>query len=231
MKQSYITFLVVLMSLTIAPIQINAQEQPPSLPEQNRDQTPPPFPIEARNQYYFEKNHQKVGPLKLQAIREHIKNGSIKRHTLVWKTGKTNWSRAEFFTELKDTFEREAQAPELPNDLKYKKYLVGVWETHMGNEKQRALGVIDTETYTIKSDGSYVAVATKYHPSTKDRYSSEPVTGKWYVTPISDGIFTLTAHRDKPGLLRQQSFKLRILDENTLNNEDSGEKLIRIANH
>ncbi len=230
MKQSCI--FMVFMSFMIVSFLINAQEQPPPLPKHNSDQTPPPLPIESQKQYYFEKNHQKVGPLKLQQIRERIKNGSIHRHTLIWMTGKTNWSRADFLTELRDTFSQEAPAPELPGDLKYKKYMVGVWEVHSGNEKQRALGVTNTMTNTFKSNDSYSSVTTRYNPFTKGRKTDAPTTGKWYVTPISDGIFTLTIHRDQhnPPWLRQQTFKLRILDENTLIDEDTGGQAIRIAN-
>ncbi|MEE9345819.1 MAG: DUF4339 domain-containing protein [Methylococcales bacterium] len=229
MKQFYIVVFIGLMNLLLVAILVSAQEQPPALPNDRNDQTLPPLPQESRKQYYFEENNQKIGPLQLQEIQESIKKDRVKRHTLVWKTGTIDWSRAEYFTELKDTFAREAQAPALPDDLEYKKYLVGVWKVHYGNENQRALGVADTDTFTFKNNGSYIAVATKYHSSLKKRYSLEPTTGRWYVTLISDGIFTLTMHRDQPGLLRQQSYKLRILDDNTLINEDSGDKAIRVG--
>lgn len=176
-KQSYISILAILMGLTVIPVPASAQEKPPALPKQSSEQKPPPLPVKSAKQYYFEEDNQKVGPLKLQQIRKHIKNGSIKRHTLVWKTGETNWSRAEYMLVLKDIFAQEGPAPEFPDEVKFKKYLVGVWEEHEGNENQRAAEVVSTNTYTYKSDGTYSAVATVYSPHLENRLDMEPIQG------------------------------------------------------
>ncbi len=230
MKQSYILILAVLISLTVVFILVPAQEQPPALPEQSGDQTPPPLPTQSQKQYYFEENNKKVGPLSLEQIQERIKNGSLKRHTLVWKTGKIDWSRAEYLLELKDMFVNEAPAPDLPANMKYKKYMVGVWEIHDGNENQRSIEITSTATTTYKKDGTFSYVKMSRYPSLEHPITSEPITGKWYVEEISNDRFTLTVKKRQSGLNPVQSFTLRIIDENTLLVENSGREAKRIAN-
>lgn len=229
MKKSSIKILVVLISLSISPVLLNAQEQPPPLPDQSKDY-PPPLPLESK-QYYYEKKHQKVGPFQFQQIRELIKKSVVKRHTLVWSTGKTNWSRAEFIPELMNMFAQESPAPELPDDLSYKNYLVGVWKVTSGNEKQRHFGDNNTTTYKFNSEGSFTSVTKIFTPLSNDPIIMEPVTGKWYVTPIRGGAFTLTVHRTgvEPWYSRE-SFVLKIQDENTLVDEDTGAQAIRLIN-
>ncbi len=230
MNQYSVTSFIFLISLIITPLLINAREQPPPLPDQSTD-SPPPLPIESHMQYYYEKKHQKIGPFQLRQIRELIKKGVIKRHTLVWSSGKTNWSRAELFPELMNTFAQEAPAPDLPDDLSYKNYLVGVWKVTSGNEKQRKFGDNNTTIYKFNSDGSFSSVTKIYTALSNDPIIMEPVTGKWYVTPIKDGLFTLTISRiGVESWYRRESFNLRIKDENILINEDTGDQAIRLIN-
>jgi len=62
--------------------------------------------------YYFAKDNKAVGPKTLQEIKNEIKLGTIRRETLVWKTGMPNWDKAENFLELKDSL--GALPPQLP---------------------------------------------------------------------------------------------------------------------
>ena len=63
--------------------------------------------------YYFAKDNKAVGPKTLQEIKNEIKLGTIRRETLVWKTGMPNWDKAENFLELKDSL--GTLPPQLPS--------------------------------------------------------------------------------------------------------------------
>lgn len=103
--------------------------------------------------------------------------------------------------------------PEPPLDLKFRKYLVGVWDT---THSTYVHGVTESHSIRYESDGTFSSVSTLI--SGNRRTTSAPVSGKWSVTTMSNNKFTLTM---KGGNIPQYQI-LRIIDQNTVFNENLG---------
>jgi len=71
---------------------------------------PPPLPIETEALYYIAVNNTSEGPYKRSIIKEYIQKGIVKRETLVWREGLSDWIEAE--SELKHCF--QTTPPPLP---------------------------------------------------------------------------------------------------------------------
>lgn len=62
---------------------------------------PPPIPNAG---YFVANNGQSTGPFDINALRQMILVGTLKRDSLIWKAGMANWVRADSITELSDLF-------------------------------------------------------------------------------------------------------------------------------
>jgi len=63
---------------------------------------PPPLPGGA--QYYVAINNQQAGPFTMDALKQHLAEGSVKRDSLVWKQGMASWTAAESVPDLQQLF-------------------------------------------------------------------------------------------------------------------------------
>ncbi len=70
--------------------------------QQNTGMTPPPIPVSV---YHIAVKGQAVGPYDMHMISQMISNGQITEETLVWKSGMTDWRRADTVGELKTLFQ------------------------------------------------------------------------------------------------------------------------------
>ncbi|MCW5907409.1 MAG: WG repeat-containing protein [Chitinophagales bacterium] len=65
--------------------------------------------------YYFANNATPQGPFTLEQIAERITNGEIRKDTLVWKEGMSEWQHAVTFNELSNLF--AVKPPPLPGNF------------------------------------------------------------------------------------------------------------------
>ena len=63
--------------------------------------TPPPIPT---IKYYVADNGQQTGPFDKETLKKMVEEGKLKKETLVWKDGMSEWKKAESVDELKDIF-------------------------------------------------------------------------------------------------------------------------------
>jgi hypothetical protein len=82
---------------------------PPTPAAPHRPPGPPPLP--ATLEFYVGLNGAVVGPFDLIALAARVRDGSLGRKTLVWRTGMDDWLAAELVTELTPMF---AGPPPLP---------------------------------------------------------------------------------------------------------------------
>lgn len=73
--------------------------------------TPPPIPVVAYNVVI---NGQATGPFDLNTLQQMIIAGQLSSNSLVWKTGMSEWVRAESVDELKSLF--NTAMPPIPQD-------------------------------------------------------------------------------------------------------------------
>ena len=71
--------------------------------------TPPPPPPVV--QFFTAVNGQQNGPFGLDQLPQLVQNGSLKRDTLVWKTGMANWTQASNVIELNSLFSNVPPPP------------------------------------------------------------------------------------------------------------------------
>ena len=74
--------------------------------------TPPPLPGSAA--YFVAVNNQQSGPFDEKQLVELVKNGQLKRETLVWNSGMSGWEKADSVAELQSLF--SITPPPLPNN-------------------------------------------------------------------------------------------------------------------
>lgn len=60
---------------------------------------PPPVPVSA---YHVAVNGQATGPFDIPTLSQMAVNGQLDKNTLVWKTGMSEWAKAETVEELKE---------------------------------------------------------------------------------------------------------------------------------
>ena len=63
--------------------------------------TPPPIPSST---FYVAVNGQPAGPYDLNAIKQMIESGQMKKDTLIWKQGMSNWIKSEDVSEISVLF-------------------------------------------------------------------------------------------------------------------------------
>jgi|GEM_PF-1881744 len=78
---------------------ISPSSAPPPAP---RPPGPPPLP--ATLEFYVALNGESVGPFDLIALSARVRDGSLGRKTLVWRTGMESWQPAELVIELAPLF-------------------------------------------------------------------------------------------------------------------------------
>ncbi|MCB1044147.1 MAG: SPFH domain-containing protein [Acidobacteria bacterium] len=63
---------------------------------------PPPLP-QAKS-YHIGVNNQQLGPFDMNALAQHVANGTLTRETLVWTSGMANWTKASEVADLASLF-------------------------------------------------------------------------------------------------------------------------------
>lgn len=72
--------------------------------------TPPPIPT---TKYYVAEDGKQTGPFDKDTLKKMLEEGRLKKETLVWKDGMSDWTSAELVDELKDLF---PNIPPVPTD-------------------------------------------------------------------------------------------------------------------
>ena len=83
---------------------MQAQNQMNQQQQQERKVTPPPPPLPPQIEIFVAQNGQQTGPFDLTTVTQMVKNGTINRDTLVWKTGMAAWQPAADVAELSAIF-------------------------------------------------------------------------------------------------------------------------------
>jgi len=87
------------------------QEMAQNMSQKKSDKnTPPPLPTKNEQLYHVALDDESEGPYGLDAIKEYIKKGIVKKETLVWREGLSDWVEADL--EFKHYF--NATPPPLP---------------------------------------------------------------------------------------------------------------------
>lgn len=71
--------------------------------------TPPPIPA---TKYYVAENEKQTGPFDMETLKKKIDDGTLKKDSLVWKNGMSEWKKAEEVEEINKLF---PNIPPLPN--------------------------------------------------------------------------------------------------------------------
>lgn len=71
--------------------------------------TPPPIPV---TKYYVAENEKQTGPFDMETLKKKIDDGTLKKDSLVWKNGMSEWKKAEEVEEINKLF---PNIPPLPN--------------------------------------------------------------------------------------------------------------------
>ena len=69
----------------------------------NNNSTPPPIP--QTTQYFVANEGKQTGPFDLAQLSQLVQSGSLKKDTLVWKSGMANWDAASTVAELNNFFD------------------------------------------------------------------------------------------------------------------------------
>jgi hypothetical protein len=192
--------------------------EPPPLPPANTQPPPLPPPGPAPT-YFIERNGQAAGPFTLDQVKQEIAERRVTPQTLVWKSGTPNWMPAEEEPLLKPLV--AAVPPDVPEDAKWQRYIVGTWRVQTTMSGGLATQEVTTQ---YRADGSYAGMVimqmTGLPPVT------QPFSGKWKVQAVSGETFTLSL--TSPNQL-PQVMSLRRIDENTISNETAGYNAYRIG--
>lgn len=81
-----------------------------NVPNENNKKTPPPIPT---TKYYVADKGQQTGPFDKETLKKMIEEGKLKKESLVWKEGMSDWTRVDLIDELKDLF---PNIPPIPTD-------------------------------------------------------------------------------------------------------------------
>ena len=72
--------------------------------------TPPPIPT---TKYYVVEDGKQTGPFDMETLKKKIEDGSLKKESLVWKDGMSEWKKAEEVEEINKLF---PNIPLIPNN-------------------------------------------------------------------------------------------------------------------
>ena len=81
-----------------------------NIPNENNKMTPPPIPT---TKYYVADKGQQTGPFDKETLKKMVEEGKLKKESLVWKEGMSDWTRVDLVDELKDLF---PNIPPIPTD-------------------------------------------------------------------------------------------------------------------
>lgn len=81
-----------------------------NIPNENNKMTPPPIPT---TKYYVADKGQQTGPFDKETLKKMVEEGKLKKESLVWKEGMSDWTRVDLIDELIDLF---PNIPPIPND-------------------------------------------------------------------------------------------------------------------
>lgn len=81
-----------------------------NIPNENNKMTPPPIPT---TKYYVADKGQQTGPFDKETLKKMVEEGKLKKESLVWKEGMSDWTRVDLIDELIDLF---PNIPPIPTD-------------------------------------------------------------------------------------------------------------------
>ena len=81
-----------------------------NIPNENNKKTPPPIPT---TKYYVADKGQQTGPFDKETLKKMVEEGKLKKESLVWKEGMSDWTRVDLIDELIDLF---PNIPPIPTD-------------------------------------------------------------------------------------------------------------------
>ena len=81
-----------------------------NVPNENNKKTPPPIPT---TKYYVADKGQQTGPFDKETLKKMVEEGKLKKESLVWKEGMSDWTRVDLIDELIDLF---PNIPPIPTD-------------------------------------------------------------------------------------------------------------------
>jgi len=111
--------------------------------------------------------------------------------------------------------------PELPPGGDLKRFMVGTWEY----TTQAGQGMTTTTTIQYRDDGSYAGIVTLTMQGVGS--TSQAVSGKWTVQPITADRFSLTLTPD--GGVGAQTVEVRKVNDNVLENLTQGGQAHRVG--
>ena len=76
----------------------------------SNNMTPPPIPT---TKYYVVEDGKQTGPFDMETLKKKIEDGSLKKESLVWKDGMSEWKKAEEVEEINKLF---PNIPLIPNN-------------------------------------------------------------------------------------------------------------------
>ncbi len=183
---------------------------------------PPPLPQQPAVEYYVAQDGQPVGPLSLSEVEQMIRGGNVAPDTLVWKSGTEDWQAASAFSELEPYW--QAAGPEQPRSAEYfSQFLLGTWEEQLQIENVQYRLVVQ---YT--PDGRFQGMLTAQTQGGAPPQPPTQVGGTWQVQAVDENRFTLLSNETVLGG-GQSSFVLRIVDDNTMVDDEDGATSRRIA--
>jgi hypothetical protein len=181
---------------------------PPELPHQNQAAIePPPLP---EPKFFYADAGKPSGPITLSDLKAKLADGTIRRDTLVWKTGTPNWVPARDVPELIIQPAKEGQ-PDI------RSFFLGTWETE-------APGPAGTEgpvkmVLTLGQDGNVQGNYT-VHLAGSGGTLVIPVRGKWSAAALSEKkanlTFNLLVRNNNQENAVNETFALEIVDQDTV---------------
>ncbi len=194
-----------------------AQTPPPPVPAPGPEAQPVPPPLPAPKpaaQYYYEDNGRPVGPVSLDDLMAKVREGKITRETLVWKIGTAEWVAAKDIRELVDIF--GARPPPVPAEQQINRLVVGTWQSESTTS---GVGVLVKTIVTYAADGTFQGSRSWHVPGMRVQIT-QPISGTWTVKKLTNTSFTATLVMTGEG---PTTFRITILDNDTLRNEDTNE--------
>jgi len=191
---------------------------PPPPPAHNNQQVPPPV---TGQQYYVLQGNKPQGPISLQAVIQRIQNRQLKRESLVWKKGDPNWTNAGDDPGLKQIFDN-AGPPPVSRNNRFQQFLVGGWQYNVNTQ-----GIRQSYLVYYTADGNYHGTIQTAIPGAPSQ-TSQVISGKWEVSAMGNNRFSLKLVDASMG--GSGSALLKLIDNNTLLNENQGYMVHRVSN-
>jgi hypothetical protein len=184
---------------------------------------PPPLP--SKPKFFYNDGGKPSGPINISDLKAKLAEGTIRRETLVWKSGTPNWVPAREVPELA-TGTCAAGCNPSPDDGRpdIRSFFVGTWATEApgpGGAEGPAKMVV-----TLGQDGKVQGTYT-VHLAGSGATAVIPVNGTWSVAPLSEkkANLTLDLHvRDNAGQERgvNQTVAMEIVDQDTVRDTAQG---------